>query len=360
MTVAPPPDIILTDGPFLKNSGPAGRNLSLLGSFLPLTLAGVVIRGPATLWPLGLTLAGAFGGLTLFAARRREALGGLDWAVWAWLAAVTVAFAPPDHEPYAALSQGLILGFIAGRPRCARLAALPGLSVLMSAAVLMAVEAWGGPAWLHVGWRITDWPSVVLLAVSGLCFSPRLKPAWRLAAPWLAFAAVFAAVFSSPYGRDFLSAGCPMAARASSLALPAFFVAPFLARSAIQLGWCAAVTLEILIFIPSPLMSRVEDMPTEILAYLALVLLVPLAALPAPGRPASAPATKRAKKAAPQAAATAGPAAPAFKAGLKCGHGGQAPRLSRYRGLESCRLAAGHDGGPLACPYGCLALGDCV
>jgi electron transport complex protein RnfB len=148
-----------------------------------------------------------------------------------------------------------------------------------------------------------------------------------------------------------------MAARASSLALPAFLVAPFLARSAIQLGWCAAGTLALLIFFPSPFMTRVSDMPTEILAYLALALFAPLAALPAPGRPASAPA---AKKAAPKPAATAGPAAPAFKARLKCGHGGLAPRLSRYRGLESCRIAAEHDGGPLACPYGCLALGDCV
>ncbi len=45
---------------------------------------------------------------------------------------------------------------------------------------------------------------------------------------------------------------------------------------------------------------------------------------------------------------------------LRCGHLGAAERLSHWAGLPSCYLAAQHDDGFLLCPYGCLALGDCI
>jgi Na+-translocating ferredoxin:NAD+ oxidoreductase RNF subunit RnfB len=45
---------------------------------------------------------------------------------------------------------------------------------------------------------------------------------------------------------------------------------------------------------------------------------------------------------------------------LRCA-GGQssAPKLARYRGMDSCRGAVVVDGGDLACSWGCLGLADC-
>jgi ferredoxin len=49
------------------------------------------------------------------------------------------------------------------------------------------------------------------------------------------------------------------------------------------------------------------------------------------------------------------------KAFLKCGHQGEAVRLAEYQNpAPTCAGANFHDGGPLLCPYGCLAYGDCA
>ncbi|MDR1044175.1 MAG: 4Fe-4S binding protein [Candidatus Adiutrix sp.] len=291
---------ILRNGPFLSEAGPNRLNLGLLALLLPALISalapGARPGGPAWAWPPALL--GAFLSALLFAPRRRRALLDLDWAAAAVLGGLMLNFpGQRELEPAAGFFCGLLAGLMTVRGPGRKLLWLPGLIPLVAALGALA----GISAVRH------------FLAPEARGFFPLWGAGGRAQLWALAAAGLCLAGGRRP---GLLLAVPWLAAVCGWLFLPPWSPGPQALSPAAGLLWP-------LFFILPQLFHR-------------LFLKRP----PAGGRPVFENSPE--------------------KAYLQCAHQGRAPRLAEWAGLPSCRLAAAHDGGPLLCPYGCLALGDCL
>ena len=374
MPKASPHRRILTDGPFLKNSGSTRSNAEILGLLAPALLAGLFAEegaGPVLVWSWPLVLLGAFCGALLCAPDRRQALTGLDWAVAALLAGLMLPALGLYREAIVVggLWCGLVCGLLTVRPGAARLSALPGLIPLIALAavfpplVLTGLYPSLSPLHEPLSWRAVHCNNFPGLAMAGLCLAAGRTGGFYQLLPWLVSAAAlplyWPPVFIPPdyLGLAHLSPDSPyhyfFLARAGSFVLPCLFIAPQLARSPLGLIFYEALLIIIAALAPLPPAAAdpaslwpAGTVDPAAFAATAVLLIRPLRDH-LRGRSCASPTL-------------AEPSGSPLKAGLRCGHQGLAPRLGRWLGPPSCRLAALNDDGPLLCPYGCLGLGDCA
>lgn len=353
---------IQLDGPFgprpqtntvaaFQVHGPTRRNLRLLALLsLPMLAALVspVSRAdPGWAWPLAAV--GGVGGVILSSCSRRKTLKNMDWAIASVLTGMMIS--APDNRPLEftlAAMGGLICGLIVSRPRAAYFPARPGLIpwlaltvTTIATGVFYSAAGLAQPALIFGHF---NWPVLCALIAAGFCFAGGRTSARYWLVPWLTALAAGIPAYIGMTG-DVSFDKIQFIYRAAALTLPVFFISPQIARSRLELMAYEIVLISSLFGLPQfPAWS-----------FDPVLLLSGLIFLPRwivdRRRLRFAPITTR---------IPAGP--PPFSGRisfLKCGHGGTAPHLAKWRGLPSCRLADNHDAGQLLCPYGCLGLGDC-
>lgn len=337
------------DGPHLQpGRWLLRRNLGLLILLLPVfwaTLAPFPPYGTSWSWPLA--LAGSLVGILIFSPNRRKTLLKMDWAITSVLAGLMIA--TPGYrtaEFYLAPTAGFLCGFMVSRPEAAYLLGRPGLIAWL--ALLPTLASAGASPYVYSGhsaaliYGFFDWPFICALIMAGFCFATGRTSFLYWLLPWLA---MFVAhiLFLSHMGEIRMG---PSLYRVTALTLPAFFIAPQMARSRLEL-LIYEIILVLMLFHPFPALGWISD---STLLWSGLIF-APRCYLDLRQRKQTRP--------------TGRPSSPASDvadqiARIKCGHQGTAASLAEWRGLSSCRLAAGHDEGHLLCPYGCLGLGDCL
>ena len=341
----PHPGHILRDGPFVQAKEPAAGNAGLLGLLLPILISVPFMRDPHTglAWGWPLALAGGFLGVLILAPDRRASLTRLDWAAGSVLAGLMPAF--PENQGLAfaaAIGAGFICGGLSARPSTAKLLGCPGLAPVISLGATLLITGLISrlistqPEPPRFQWGLVYWPHLFALAAAGLCFATGRKSVVYWGIPWVAAIIPF---FLIPLSSDFYLFG-----RLGVFMAPAFFIAPQLARSRLELAVYEILALLFLLF-PAPKTGLLYQGLDPAVFWLALSFW---------------PVRRLFREKNPAAVKDILPATSAAKAFIKCGHHGSAPHLAEWAGLPSCRLAAAHDGGPLACPYGCLGFGDCA
>lgn len=337
------------DGPHLRpGRWLPSRSLGLLVLLLPALFAALVSFPPyGTNWSWPLALAGSLGGVIIFSPNRRKTLPKMDWAITSVLAGLMIA-APGYRtaEFYLAATAGFLCGFMVSRPEAAYLLGRPGLIAWLALLPTLVSAGTSHPVDSALIYGFFDWPIFCALVTAGFCFATgRTRfPYWLL--PWLAALAghIFHLfLFGWPHGE--LLTGPPLY-RAAALILPAFFIAPQMVRSHLEL-LIYEVILVIFMFHPFPALGWISD-PTLLWSGL---IFVPRWYLDRKQHKQTQPTARLSDPASCDADQTIR---------IKCGHQGTAARLTEWRGLSSCRLAAGQDEGHLLCPYGCLGLGDCL
>ena len=345
MKMNPRPDHILKDGPFLRTGEPTASNAGLLGLLLPILISAPFMRdsdtGLAWGWPLALV--GGFLGVLIFAPDRRASLTRLDWAAGSVLAGLMLVF--PENRSIglaAVFGAGFICGGLSARPSAARLLGSPGLTPIISLGATLLIVGVASRLMpfqekpLHFQWGLVYWPHLFALAAAGLCFATGRVSILYWGIPWVAAVVSFLLI---PLSSDFYLFG-----RLNIFMVPAFFIAPQLARSKLELAVYEALTL-LFLFFPAPRTVLVYQGLDPAVFWLVVSFW---------------PVRRWFRKKNPAAVEAILPKTSAAKAFIKCGHHGSGPHLAEWTGLPSCRLAAAHDGGPLACPYGCPGFGDCA
>lgn len=348
---------LLMDGPYLKPASAGRLNLYFWLLLWPQYALALYFNGPAIALGQAAIVAGSLVGCLISAPGRLRAFQDLDWLINAWLAGLltSAAFSPLAADSFI---RGLICGLITGRKESARNLMIPGVVALMTLAasflisrlkwLSLALSGWPiGFQWADFGWA--ELAALVAAIVLLKSTRPRLK---NIISAWLTAGLALAGYhFLETFTPLDLSskASLTMAARAAAFSLAALLIAPRAAGGRLEL-WLMGLVMGILyIFIPLPGDPRFFFGVDTAVFWAGLILAVSLG-LGRFARPPE-PASKADTAAAPR---------PNLSAQIKCDHWGEAVALGRWLGAPSCRLAAAHDGGPLACPYGCLALGDCL
>ena len=342
------PGHILREGPFIRTDEPASGNIALLALLAPILISVPFMRDlyAGLGWPLA--LAGGFCGVLFLAPDRRASLARLDWAATSALAGLMLAF-PGNQglEFSASIGAGFICGWLSAQPSTAGLLGSPGLIPTISlGAILITVDLISRlipfQTQICFRWGLIDWPHLFALAAAGFCFATGRKSILYWGIPWVVALVAF---FLTPPGQSDSATlpGFYIFGRLAVFMLPAFFIAPQLARSRLELAMYEALALLFLLF-PPPATGFFHHGLDPAVFWLVLSFW---------------PVRRFFRKKIPAAPDTVPPAPSTAKAFIKCGRHGNSSDLAAWQGLPSCRLAAAHDGGPLTCPYGCLGFGDC-